>query len=440
MNISPKDAVKDQSRVQMRLSFPPKILSAQTDLPVHRGRHRQNGLSTTTLTVLTVSSVYTLFFLYYHFASARDPTSYFFDKNRAYKQGYSRSRIEQADSFIKQVSTGVQVPKHNSHTPHLCVGVTTVVRRGDQYVSTTVGSLVEGLTQSEREGLYLNVLIAHTDPTTHPNASDRWMQTVPDRVLHYDPDGPDFDKLVAWEKNGLYRNKTIYDYTYLLKDCYNTGADYVLMVEDDTLAARDWYARTIESLDIVIANMQTLQSRWAYLRLFYVEDLLGWNSEEWPKYLFWSFIVWSIVTTGMVSAKRRFRWQLEGVTYPCITILAVVFIPLSIGLHFMAGRQTMWPIPAGVHSMNQYGCCSQALVFPRSIIPTILSRSDLTTDWLVDMMIEKIADREGLERWVVVPALIQHVGATSSKGYGFDDSAKELWNFRFEDHPIRQVR
>jgi hypothetical protein len=375
--------------------------------------------------------------LYYDYTSARDPTSYFFDKRRAYKRGYSDVRIQQADSFIDRVNNGAQVTKFDTRTPQLCVGVATVARRNGQYVSTTVGSLIEGLTDAERKSIFLNVLIAHTDPNKHPNASDNWMQMLPDRVLHYDPSSPDFDMIISWEKGGWYRNKTIYDYTYLLRNCYETQADYVLMIEDDTLAARDWHAGTVKSLQTISATMQArTHSRWAYLRLFYVEDLLGWNSEEWPKYLCWSFVVWFSMTSGMLYAKKRSRWQLEAITYPCIAIIAVMFIPLGIGLHFMAGRQTMWPIQAGVQTMNKYGCCSQALVFPRTIIPLILSKTDLTTDWLVDMMIEKIADKEELERWAVVPALFQHIGVTSSKGYGFDDSAKELWNFRFEDHPV----
>lgn len=281
------------------------------------------------------------------------------------------------------------------------------------------------------------MLLPHTDPQKYPNAGERWMQTLPDRVLQYDRRSPEFERIVAWEQGGWYRNKTIFDYTFLLKDCYDTGAEYVAMVEDDTIAARDWYRRTKAALEDVSNRMRSRpQERWAYLRLFYVEDLLGWNSEEWPRYLFWSFTVWVFLTAGMLLAKRRYPRGLNTLTYSSIWMISGVFIPLGIGLHFMAGRQTMWPISAGVQSMNKYGCCSQALIFPRSIVPLILSKSDLTTDWLVDMMIEKIADKEHLQRWSVVPALFQHIGATSSKGYGFDDNARDLWNFRFEDHPI----
>jgi hypothetical protein len=82
--------------------------------------------------------------------------------------------------------------------------------------------------------------------------------------------------------------------------------------------------------------------------------------------------------------------------------------------------------------MNKNGCCSQGYVYPSSIISLLLERTDLETDWLVDMMVEKIADQEGWVRWASTPALLQHIGATSSKGIGFDKTASSLWNFGFE--------
>ncbi|KAK5071290.1 hypothetical protein LTR64_007793 [Lithohypha guttulata] len=420
----------------MRLSLPAKVLPSSYDLPSYRGRGRTTIISPTVVITGVLSVIYVLAYTYYHYVSARDPTSYFFDKSRAYSQKYSRLRIEQADNFVTRINAGAAAVKAADAPPRICVGVATVARRNQQYVSTTIGSLLEGLTESERQSMFLNVLVAHSDPAKHPSANDKWMNTLPDRVLHYDPDSPDYDQIVAWEEGGWYRNKTIYDYTYLLRDCYNTNSEYIAMIEDDTIAARGWYKQALQALDTVSKTMQIrAQTRWAYLRLFYVEDLLGWNSEEWPKYLFWSLVVWFVLSFGMLYAKKNFWRHVDNISYAAIAFVSGILIPLSIGLHFMAGRQTMWPIPAGVQEMNKYGCCSQALVFPRSVIPLILARSDLTTDWLVDMMIEQIADKEQLDRWAVVPALFQHIGTTSSKGYGFDTNARELWNFRFEDHP-----
>lgn len=115
--------------------------------------------------------------------------------------------------------------------------------RREQYTGLTVASLLAGLSKTERKSIYLNILIGNTDPSKHPIYSEKWLSTLPDRLLTYKEDDPDFERIKDWEEGGWYRNKTIYDYTHLLKDCYDTGADYVAMIEDDTLAVKGWLVR-----------------------------------------------------------------------------------------------------------------------------------------------------------------------------------------------------
>ena len=391
------------------------------------------GLSSLHPTGLLLGAFCVLYLLavgYYRLTSYRDPTSYFFDPSRAYDKRYSAHRIQEAKTFLTRASD-LPSPKSPSPQPTVCVGIVTVRRRREQYVGLTVASLLEGLTESERNSIFLDLLIAHTDPSTHPVFSEKWVETLPDRVLLYVQDDPDFEQIREWEEGGWYRNKTIYDFIHLMRDCYDTGADYIAMIEDDTLAATGWLSSTLHALEVVQQSARAGQD-WVYLRLFYVDDLLGWNSEEWPRCFVFAFLFWAALTGVMVSVKRRFK----SVPASSVWMMSGLFIPAVIALYFLAGRQTMWPIRAGVQEMNRDGCCSQGLVFPRSIVPLFLDQTDLTTDWLVDMMVEKIADQQGWTRWVVVPPVLQHIGATSSKGYGFDNSAKTIWNFRYEDHPL----
>ncbi|CAG7924619.1 unnamed protein product [Penicillium olsonii] len=378
------------------------------------------------------SFLYILSIHYFHYASHRDPTSYFFDPSRAYERRYSSIRIAEAEKFLRDANSISQPTRPQNWTPTICLGIATVARRGEQYVGLTVASFLAGLSETERNSISLHILIGNTDPSKHPIYTERWIGTLPDRLLTYKEGDPDFERIKHWEEGGWYRNKTIYDYTHLLKDCYDTGANYVAMIEDDTLAAKGWLPSALQALDIV--ETRNTNKKWIYMRLFYIDSLLGWNSEEWPGYLAWSFMVWALLTGMMVASRRAFKVKARTIPTNAILITSCIFIPAAIALHFLAGRQTVWPLSRGVHEMNKYGCCSQGLVFPRSIIPEFLEQTDLTTDWLVDMMVEKIADREGWTRWAVVPSLLQHIGATSSKGYGFDDSAKTLWNFRFEDY------
>ncbi|PWY75697.1 integral membrane protein [Aspergillus eucalypticola CBS 122712] len=399
-------------------------------------RHMRPSISSphpTGLLFCLLGLLYLLSIGYYRSTSHRDPTSFFFDPSRAYEKRYSAHRIQEAKSFLTTAGDFPSAAKPSGNTQAtICVGIVTVRRRKEQYVGLTIASLLEGLTESERNTIFLDLLIAHTDPFVHPIFSEKWVETLPDRVLLYlNDDNPDYEQIRAWEDGGWYRNKTIYDFTHLMKDCYETGADYVAMIEDDTLAAKGWLSSTLHALDVI--QQRTIAGQdWVYLRLFYIDDLLGWNSEEWPRYLAFAFLFWAALTGAIVSAKKRF---FKSTPASAICMISFCFIPAFIGLHFMAGRQTMWPFRPGVHEMNKYGCCSQGLVFPRSIVPRFLEHTDLTTDWLVDMMVEKIANRQGWKRYVIVPPVLQHIGATSSKGYGFDKSAKTIWNFRYEEYP-----
>ncbi|KAL4886182.1 hypothetical protein BJY04DRAFT_178585 [Aspergillus karnatakaensis] len=392
------------------------------------------SLSATGILVCAYFFLFLLSLRHYHAVSYRDPTSFFFDPTRAYTKHYSSKRIAEAEAFLSTADTLAPPAKPvDGQKPAVCVGIVTVKRRGDQYVGLTVASLLEGLTVVERTNILLYLAVGNTNPSDHPIYSEKWVETLPDRLLTYTEDNSDYAQLREWEEGGWYRNKTIYDFTTLMKECYDTGAEYIAMVEDDTLAAKGWLPSTLKALRSVHSRTLDSGKDWIYLRLFYIDGLLGWNSEEWPRYLEWSFVVWASLTGLMLVIKQRVK-QLRTLPMNIVWITSGVLIPAAITLHFLAGRQTMWPISPGVHEMNKYGCCSQGLVFPRSIIPRFLEQTDLTTDWLVDMMVEKIADKEGWTRWAMVPPVLQHIGATSSKGYGFDDSARTIWNFGFEDY------
>ncbi|KAL4808155.1 hypothetical protein BDV18DRAFT_158267 [Aspergillus unguis] len=397
-------------------------------------RYDKYSLSAAGIIVSVYCFLYVFSVGYYRRVSYRDPTSFFFDANRAYERQYSAQRVAEAETFLDKARH--MIPGDHGipgQDPRLCVGIVSVARRGEQYVGLTVGSLLDGLSSTDRNEMLLYLRIGNTSPKDHPLNGEQWVQKVPDRLLTYSEADPDFQQLQEWEEGGWYRNKTIYDFTTLMRECYDSGAEYVAMLEDDTLAVKGWFPAAMRALETV--KERASGRDWIYLRLFYIDGLLGWNGEEWPKYLFWSFVVWAVITGAMLAAKRKFKTELKSIPMNAIWITSFIFIPAAIVLHFLAGRQTMWPISPGVHEMNKYGCCSQGLVFPRSIIPRFLEKTDLTTDWLVDMMVEKIADSQEWLRYAVVPPLLQHIGATSSKGYGFDNSASTIWNFLFERYP-----
>ena len=379
----------------------------------------------------------------------RDPTSAFFDPRRGYERLYSLERQTQAESFIQAASSSLPTAAHpsslsekgpsptttTSKEPTFCIGIATVVRHGEQYIRSTIGSLLEGLTEQQRKEIYLVVLIAHTDPHIHPIYGEEWLDTVCDRVLLYDLSAEQLEYMHGLEEEKDYRRKAIFDYTYLLEHCIGSSAAYIAMIEDDTLAVAEWFRQAVAAIDEADAQ----KPDWLYLRLFFTEEFFGWNREQWPHYLASSILVVVIVASTLFSI--RLLSSYTGLSNLAIAIVCLLCTPACILLYFLAGKLSMRPLAPGVREMPNFGCCAQGLVFSQEIAPRVVDRLKRNEFGFVDMLIEEWANEEGLVRWAVVPSLLQHIGAHSSKGDDFAPTgqqsqdlsvAETIWNFGFE--------
>lgn len=213
-----------------------------------------------------------------------------------------------------------------------------------------------------------------------------------------------------------------------------------------------------------------------YLRLFYYEALLGWNSESWPTYLFYSAAVAFSFLCALLLLRNRtgptkthgvgvlgsnISTAVHGALQRPMTILLLLGVctPMSIGLFFAAGRNCMLPIRDGTRPMDRYACCGQALVFPRAtaagvVLPALRAAgsSEVPTDSFIERLVDGGGDDDGvlssprrqqqqqqqtpLLRWALTPVVMQHVGGRSSHGivrnqYG-DMTANRIFNFGFE--------
>ncbi len=389
--------------------------------------------STTLWLLLSFSLAWYMCFRYCAIASARDPTTYFFDEKKGYQRSYSIEREKQAYAYLGNLNhTDSSDPPH-SENPSMCIGVATVARPSkEQYVRGTVGSLLEGLSDAERAKIYLILFIAHTDPSVHPVYHEPWLKAVSNRVLTYDVSNTDSAQLRLFEENYHPRNKSMYDYGYLLSNCLKTGAEWITVVEDDVIARGGWYNLAMSSLRKI--QDQVGDANWLYMRMFYTEALLGWNSEEWPRYLGWSFLLFVVLLSALIGSRARLPLLRRHISNFHVAVICCCFLPAFISLYFMAGRVTMQPLPAGVRLMSRFGCCSQGFIFPRKIVPQVIERINkaIYEDYYIDMLLERYADTEDLARFAHFPSLLQHVGTRSSKGWGYDEHAGEIWNFEFE--------
>jgi hypothetical protein len=429
--------------------------------------------------VSPVFSVLLVFFVLYllsglivQHSSQRDPTSWFFNPEKAYDPIYSTVRQRQADNFIDNISNNKQQPlvkfKPTTGDDTLCVGIVTFARNDVRYFRSTIGSLLQGLDPEERRRLFLIVFLAHTDPTVHPAFSETWLHEAADQVLTYNISGADFDRISSLEREGgLFREKALLDYTYLLKACSKVEAPYMAIFEDDIIAMDGWFHRTEDA--IAQAETQTVENHhtsdckifWhptighvltlillvLYLRLFYTEKFLGWNSEEWPKYLGRSLFAFAFLASTLFVVKLYSPKMRSYLTNSVVAVLCCICLPMVIFLIFAAGKITMAPLPSGVHEMNNFGCCSQGLVYSYSTAQNLINWYEQKKVGFVDMLTEEYGDVFGSVRWALTPSVIQHIGRKSSKEDDYGPNSKHgrsvaetIWNFGFELNDATTLR
>lgn len=165
-----------------------------------------------------------------------------------------------------------------------------------------------------------------------------------DEVLLHDVSQQQVADLTVWNQEKDYWMKDIFDYTYLLWRCQDTGPQWVAMIEDDSLAFKGRCPRAIKALataddqDVAIDN-----NDWLYLRLS-VEESLGWSMEVWSRYF-----TGSIVFPGMVAVVGRY------ISKKRIAFICLVRTPACI-LYPLAGRLSMQPLTPGVYQMPRLEC------------------------------------------------------------------------------------
>jgi hypothetical protein len=158
--------------------------------------------------------------------------------------------------------------------------------------------------------------------------------------------------------------------------------------------------------------------------MFYTEQFLGWNTEDWPAY-FMSSLLSLIALFAMLIAVRRCAPATGSyLSNQLIGIYCGVFLPLCILLFFASGRlsiSTWRPRPYGIREMPNYGCCAQGLIFSRELAERLVPYYEMKKLGFADDLTEQYADATGLRKYAIVPSVLQHVGRKTSKG---DDEAE----------------
>jgi len=131
--------------------------------------------------LLFTTTIWLLSFVYCKKKFWRDPHSAFFDSSTVYDQGYSSVRGQQAMDFLDSPWSPTYT---TSLDPVICAGIVTARRSNVQYLNTTVGSMLVGLSREERSAIHVRLLFADTNPQDHPDFDQQWLERL-DHVEGY---------------------------------------------------------------------------------------------------------------------------------------------------------------------------------------------------------------------------------------------------------------
>lgn len=169
----------------------------------------------------------------------------------------------------------------------LTIGVPTVCRKQQQYVLTTLDSLVSGLSRGHRQEVVIVVYLADQNETCRRSTETDVRQKYPSlvqscliRFLHPPANSRFYPALSRQsgtnsEKKARWRSKQNLDFSYLLIQCQNLST-YYLQLEDDVIAV-SWFYRSIKE------TIKKTASNWVCIefielgfigKLFHSSDLV----------------------------------------------------------------------------------------------------------------------------------------------------------------------
>ncbi|KAK5725234.1 hypothetical protein LTR17_013103 [Elasticomyces elasticus] len=367
---------------------------------------------------------------YGHIYFYRDPGSVFFDKTRAYEQRYSQYRKAEVEQFITGLEPHDGYGKAGPNAT-LCIGISSVKRQHSQYLKTTVGSLLHGLTAEERADLFVSVLIAETDPEKHPSWSqDAWMSKTVDDMHNYNVSAQEKQYLQGLEETASFSEKGIYDYVHVLRQCYETGTPYIGIFEDDIMLAKGWLIRTLLGVQQISSSDP---GQWLLMRLFNQERSTGWasrsiggNNEHWI-----SIAIGLCITVPVLLLRRQWPWARTHLNLGTLGVVALILNPVLVVSFFQSGKASLLPPSPGVFN-EPFGCCSQAMIFPRTEVPSLMEYLQAKKQGQVDLLLNDLAREAGLTRYALYPVQAQHIGLDSSRMTEAQE-AQAIWSMAYED-------
>lgn len=219
------------------------------------------------------------------------------------------------------------------------------------------------------------------------------------------------------QERSVYAKETS-DYMYALKWCYKQGAKFTVILEDDVLLPENF----IDRLRFVLQyRMPSDEKSWAFLKLYYPEKWQGWSNES-------GIILELLLTTvlgGLLLSLLIYIFlilflqeKLRKSELACLFFLSsilVMYVLISLGRPHLLSLRNFSPHLSAV--VPAPGCCTPAVLYPKAHLSSLiqfLQSAHSSRQFPVDYLLDKFARNKSLDRLLVVPNMVKHIGYVST--------------------------
>ena len=214
------------------------------------------------------------------------------------------------------------------------------------------------------------------------------------------------------------RSREKEDYIVGLEIGLRHNSTYVLMIEDDALPSK----RLLTHLRYVLQNKMPgkfLKSRrdWAFLKLYYPEKWQGFGWPELPELVLIGILGGTLAVWVQLKMRNTIRWKVS--LYCTFTVwgVYVVLVVYTVGRAHWIELRKLSPVMYSV--VKAPGCCTPGVLYPRFhaySLANFLKSIQCSANYPMDVAIDDFANKMNLERYLVIPNMISHIGVHSSLG------------------------
>lgn len=391
-------------------------------------------------------------------------TAAFLSRNNRYSHFYNTSNVERirenhrmyAETAQKALQDMLaytkekQISRIFDKSDEFCVGVLSMARTKAperKYLTTLMTSLVTRIPWHLQDHVSIRLFVMDRHPELHGEAIEmsRLFRVVK-------PDHPENISIPEEGRYGHYIAKEALDYLAAMRALGH--CQHALLLEDDALAAYDWFAKVDELLG------QIKNTDWLYLKLFAPFTWMGWSSDKIGQIvtlaalglagaLVASFFLGTFLT-GQHYAYEAVNGSPRATLEPHFAspLSTLLMLPFFIVLFHCIGRQHLLPFTHGVHAFP-LNASMVATLYPQGQLQRLanhfehLLRSQSDSPHprydAKDIIATAYKRANNLVELIAVPSIFQHTGIHSSLGFKGTNTERQLCiatNFKDDNSPI----